>query len=103
MLVESGKLAVSAAAEKAEGDQPKARRPRRRISQPSTGEVLLAMWAPPGRMEEARKLVEQCGFEQRASERMPVAGSARQESQPTLLLASRRNPLEAGGCHCLVG
>ena len=49
VLVESGKLAVSAAAGKVEGDKPKARPPRRTIPQPSAGEVTLAMWAPPGR------------------------------------------------------
>ena len=93
VLVESGKLAVSAAAEKVEGDQPKARRPRRTIPQPPAGEVLLAMWAPPGRLQAAMKLVEQWGFEQQES----GADGARQESEPTLLLASRWNPLEAGG------
>ena len=39
------------------------------------------------------KLIEQWGFEQRTS----GADSAARESERTLLIASRRNPLEAGG------
>jgi ParB-like chromosome segregation protein Spo0J len=87
VLVESGQLAVSAAAGKAAGRQPKARRTVRR---PSPGEVVLAMWAPPGRVDEATKLVEQWGFE-----RTPGPDRAAPESERTLLVASRRNPLSS--------
>lgn len=87
VLVESGQLAVSAAAGKAAGRQPKARLTVRR---PSPGEVVLAMWAPKGRVEEATKLVEQWGFE-----RSPGADGAAPESERTLLVASRRNPLSS--------
>jgi hypothetical protein len=82
VLVESGKLAVSAAAGK-----PKPRRARRSIPAPAPGEAVLALWAPPGRADEAAKLVEQWGFEQRAA---PKATDG-----PTLLIACRRNPVDA--------
>ena len=92
LLVESGKLSVSAAAAKVEGRKPKARRARRSVPAPAAGEAVLALWAPPGRVEEVAKLVEQWGFEQRAA----AEDSAAPEPHPTLLIASRRNPLNAG-------
>jgi hypothetical protein len=48
------------------------------------------MWAPPGRVEEAAKLVEQWGFR-----RTPGADGAAPESERTLLVASRPNPLSS--------
>ena len=67
LLVESGKLSVSAAAAKVEERKPKARRARRSVPEPVAGEAVLALWGPPGRVQEVVKLVEQWGFEQRAA------------------------------------
>jgi ParB-like chromosome segregation protein Spo0J len=87
LLVESGKLAVSAAATKVSGRKPKA---RRSVPAPPPSEAVLALWAPPGQVEEVVKLVEQWGFKAAS----PVAAAASQP-HPTLLIASRHNPLNA--------
>lgn len=91
VLIESGKLAVSAAATKAEEGKPKVRRARRTIPAPPAGEALVALWVPPDRVESAKKLLGQWGFEPQ----VPSETSAGPSSGPTLLLASRPNPLEA--------
>lgn len=55
--------------------RPPPRRPRNRSRNrdgragpaPAPGEVVLALWASPGRVDEVRKLVEQWGFQQRGA------------------------------------
>lgn len=96
VLVESGKLSVSAAAATSSESKPKPQRARLSIPEPAPGEAVLALWAPPGRVDEVVKLVEQWGFEQRAAPKPPAReGSAAPEPRPTLLIASRRNPVSA--------
>ena len=82
VLVESGKLAVSAAADQAAGRKPKLRLTRRSVPEPAADEMVLALWTPPDRVDEAMKLIGQWGFEPRG------------KPEPKLpLIATRRNPL----------
>ena len=100
VLVESGKLSVSAAAATVAEGKPKPRRARRSVPAPAPSEAVLALLAPPGRVDEVVKLVEQWGFKTTS----PAAreDSPAPEPHPTLLIASRHNPLNPsktrGGC-----
>ena len=83
-MVESGKLAVSAAADETARRKPKARGTRRCVPEPAADEMVLALWTSPDHVDEAVKLIGQWGF------------APRGKPDPKLpLIATRRNPLAA--------
>ena len=95
--VQSGQMAVSAAAAERVGGENKkpktAVRPDVKIAALAADEVVLAMCAPRSRLADAKALIEQWGFQPRATRRVRACAGSPPEA---LLFATRRNPLAGG-------